>query len=42
MTKCSKIQVLIFQNNINNLIIYLPVSIYMKNLITGSIYMWVN
>ena len=42
MIKCSKIQVLIFQNNINNLIIYLPVSIYMKNLITESIYMWVK
>ena len=30
MTKYSKIPVLIFQNNINNLIIYLPALIYMK------------
>ena len=30
MTKCFKIPLLIFQNNINNFIIYLPASIYMK------------
>ena len=30
MTKYSKIPLLIFQNNINNFIIYLPASIYMK------------
>ena len=31
MTKCFKIPLLIFQNNINNHIIYLSASIYMKS-----------